>query len=343
MADNFLQITKREQAAVLRAVAAQVKRLPIVLEKDIWVCWALCALFSMPDRPQMAFKGGTSLSKVYKVIERFSEDVDITIDYRSLSPHFDPFDAALSNSQRRKACEKLQDQVGELVREKIAPFFAECIARETANGVSIEIEQGGDAIRVVYDSALQSAELNRYMQSSILVEFGGRNTTEPMQIHAISPYARGHTVDLFFPEAEIPVLAGERTFWEKATLIHVECRRDDFVARVARKSRHWHDLAMLADHPIGLNAQADIGLLRDVVKHKKVFFPSAHAHYDECISGKIMLVPSATSLLALEEDYRAMESAGMFPEAALPMSNILSRLSALQMKINQAARAIGKP
>jgi Nucleotidyl transferase AbiEii toxin, Type IV TA system len=204
MADDFLQIAKREQAAVLRAVAAQVKRLPIVLEKDIWVCWALRTLFGMPDRPQMAFKGGTSLSKVYKVIERFSEDVDITIDYRSLSPHFDPFDAALSISQRRKACEKLQDQVGELVREKIAPFFSERIARETANGVCVEIEQGGDAIRVIYDSALQSADLNRYMQSSILVEFGGRNTTEPMQIHAISPYAHGHTVDLFFLRQKYP-------------------------------------------------------------------------------------------------------------------------------------------
>lgn len=336
MADEYLEIGKRGQAAVLRNVSEKLNRSPLVLEKDIWVCWALRTLFRMPDAPQMAFKGGTSLSKVFKVIDRFSEDVDITIDYRSLSPKFDPFDLAVSGAQRSRGCELLKDQVVSIVSEKIAPFFSRRLAKEALGGGAIELEQGGEAIRVSYESALPGLDSNSYMQSSILVEFGGRNTTQPMRKHLISPYVVGHTMDLFFPTAEIPVLAGERTFWEKATLIHVECNRSDFESRVERKSRHWYDLALLADHAIGATAISDLMLLRDVVQHKKVFFPSTQAQYEDCLSGGLKLIPNPKSLAALERDYQAMDAAGMFPSTPLPIADIIDRLSSLQEQVNLA-------
>jgi len=338
MAEEFLGLGSRARAGVLRAFAEKAGRAPWILEKDIWVCWALRALFKMPDAPTMAFKGGTSLSKVYRAIDRFSEDIDITIDYKSLQPDFDPFDAKLSNNKRKAACEGLQQQVIELVAGPIAGYLGDLLHKESRSGSDVEVEEGGEGLRIHYQSALEDAA-SGYMKPSILVEFGGRNTTQPMESHLISPYIVGHTGDLFFPTAEVPVLAGERTFWEKATLIHVECHRNDFDSRVERKSRHWYDLARLADHEIGTKAMNNLELLHDVVRHKKVFFASGQAHYDDCVSGKLRLVPNEKNRGALEKDYRAMVEGGMFESEPPGVKAILDRLSALEGAVNAAISA----
>jgi hypothetical protein len=91
MPEPFLHLKAQKQSQIYRALAPQLARSPVVLEKDVWVCWVLQTLFTMPDRLPMAFKGGTSLSKVFGAIARFSEDVDITLDYRGLDGSFDPF------------------------------------------------------------------------------------------------------------------------------------------------------------------------------------------------------------------------------------------------------------
>ena len=99
MAEPFLSLDARERADILRTLAANSGRSAVILEKDIWVCWVLQALFSMPDPHPMAFKGGTSLSKVYGIIDRFSEDVDVTLDYRAFNDRFDPFADDASRNQ----------------------------------------------------------------------------------------------------------------------------------------------------------------------------------------------------------------------------------------------------
>jgi hypothetical protein len=102
MADTFLRLPLREQAEILNGLAPELGRAAVVLEKDVWVCWVLQQLFQMPGRLPMAFKGGTSLSKVFDAINRFSEDVDVTLDYRGFDSDIDPFDARTSRSQIRK-------------------------------------------------------------------------------------------------------------------------------------------------------------------------------------------------------------------------------------------------
>jgi hypothetical protein len=336
VAEEFLKLGYQARSAILRKCEADLGRSAWILEKDIWVCWALRTLFCMPNAPTMAFKGGTSLSKVYGAIDRFSEDVDVTIDYKSLDPDFDPFDPQLSKTKLRAHCDGLKGKVIEKVGGAFADFFARCMWRETDAGGDIEVGEDGESLRIHYQSALDGAA-NGYMKPSILVEFGGRNTTQPLELHTVQPYVVGHTVDLFFPTSEIPVLAGERTFWEKVTLIHVECRRDDFQARVERKSRHWYDLARLADHEIGGNALRDRALLADVVRHKKVFFASAQAHYDGCLSGGLVLVPKNSNLDALRKDYEAMRAGGMFEGEPMAFAVMIDRLSTLQRQINGSA------
>lgn len=336
MAEEFLSLGHRARSAILRKCEADLGRSAWILEKDIWVCWALRTLFRMPDAPTMAFKGGTSLSKVYRAIDRFSEDVDITIDYKSLDPDFDPFDPKLSRTKLRAHCDGLKAKVIDKVGGSFADYLAGRLHRETKAGSDIEVGEDGESLRIHYQSALDG-EANGYMKPSILIEFGGRNTTQPRELRTVQPYIVGHTVDLFFPTAEIPVLAGERTFWEKATLIHVECLRDDFDARVDRKSRHWYDLARLADHEIGNKALLDRALLQDVVRHKKVFFASAQARYDDCDSGSLVLVPKDANLEALRKDYEAMRAGGMFESEPVAFGALIERLTALQKQVNESA------
>lgn len=102
MPESFLHLDAQEQSQIYRALAPQLARSPVVLEKDVWVCWVLQTLFTMPGRLPMAFKGGTSLSKVFGVIARFSEDVDITLDYRGLDSSFDPFAEGVSKTRLKK-------------------------------------------------------------------------------------------------------------------------------------------------------------------------------------------------------------------------------------------------
>lgn len=123
MAESFLQLQAKEQSQIYRALSPQLARSPAVLEKDVWVCWVLQTLFTMPGRLPMAFKGGTSLAKVFGAINRFSEDADVTLDYRGLDTSFDPFTEGASKTQLKKFSEGLKSFVQDHVHSVVAPHF----------------------------------------------------------------------------------------------------------------------------------------------------------------------------------------------------------------------------
>ena len=131
------------------------------------------------------------------------------------------------------------------------------------------------------------------------------------------------------------VLSPLRTFWEKATLIHVECGKAPRAASPSRISRHWYDVTLLADHTIGSQALLRRDLLEDVVRHKKVFFKAPAANYDDCLSASLRLVPQQAELRAvLRADFKQMEEAGMFYVAPPSFEKILERLADLENEIN---------
>lgn len=333
MSDFFLRLSRGEQAEILAAQAAELGRNPLVLEKDVWVCWVLACLFGMPGKLPMAFKGGTSLSKVFNVIERFSEDVDITIDYRSLDDSIDPFANGVSNTQRKKYSETLKTRLREHLQNVIAPHFRQEIEKQRPRS-SIEIEiTDAETIRVNYSSVVDST--SEYVESTVLIEFGGRNVIVPNELHEVRPYIAERTIGLVHPQAKICVLSPMRTYWEKATLIHVACNRGDFLANADRQSRHWYDLNMLAGHEIGRRAIADRALLADVVRLKKAFFHAAYADYDACLSGQLRLLPDSTALSALRGDFEKMCESGMFLGQTPSFDDIVRNLSALETEINR--------
>jgi hypothetical protein len=334
MPEAFLELEAREQSQIYRALAPTMGRSPMVLEKDVWVCWVLQTLFTMPGALTMAFKGGTSLSKVFGAIARFSEDVDITLDYRGLDNTFDPFAPGVSRTRLKKFSDDLQDFVRSHVHAVVAPHFRR-VFEEALPGqtIAIDVSDDGEQLRVHYPSVLDAQ--GGYLGSSVLVEFGGRNITEPSVRYQITPDIASQLPELEFPNPAINVLAPERTFWEKATLIHVECQRGEFRASAQRMSRHWYDMAMMADRDIGRSALGNRELLADVVRHKKVFFNASYANYDACLQGLLQLIPGKMALSALQDDYQRMIDSGMFIGQPEDFASLTERLRKLQADINK--------
>ena len=335
MPESFLHLEAREQSQIYRALAPQLARSPIVLEKDVWVCWVLKTLFTMPGRLPMAFKGGTSLSKVFGAIARFSEDVDITLDYRGIDRSFDPFGEDVSKTRLRKFSDELKSFVQRHVCAIVAPHIRESLDIAFALGAAsfrLDVSDDGEQCRLHYPSVLETSA--DYVGNSVLIEFGGRNITEPNSEHNVVPDIAPFVDDLEFPQAEVSVLSPTRTFWEKATLMHVECHRNEFRIGADRLSRHWYDLAMLADLPYGQTALDDRALLVDVVKHKKVFYHASYANYDACLIGQLRLIPEESVLTALRDDFQRMISAGMFIGQPPAFDVIIDRLRSLETDIN---------
>lgn len=198
---------------------------------------------------------------------------------------------------------------------------------------TLEVSANGETVRIYYPSALGAGPAD-YMSNSVLLEFGGRNMVEPNETHIVVPYLAEEQKRLTFPTATVTVLKAERTFWEKATLAHAECKKPVFRSSTDRLSRHWYDLYMLADLPIGRGALDDVPLLVDVVKYKSVVYYSAAADYSSCLTGGMRLVPDDAAVEALAADYRAMIDNGMFDGSAPTMSEIVHRLTALEEEVN---------
>jgi hypothetical protein len=336
MADVFLLLDDDERRKILAGAAQQLGRSAQALEKDVWVCWALEQLWATPNAVKMAFKGGTSLSKVYDAIERFSEDVDVTLDYRSLDPDFDPFAEGISKNKLKTAGERLRTLVTSHVHDIVVPHLRARLSSVSADAsYAVDGSANGEEVRIKYRSVVDAP--HGYIADSVLLEFGGRNITEPNEKHTVTPYIASVLEGVVLPSATVDALVGSRTFWEKATLMHVECNREDFKSGADRMSRHWCDLYKLADHAIGKSAVANRALLADVVKHKKVFFSASYANYDACCAGGLKLVPSDAGLVVLRADHNDMVAAGMFFRGPPTFDDVVARLRKLEAEINEAA------
>ncbi len=344
MAEHYENLDQADQKDILQTAAASLGKAEAVLEKDIWVCWSLQSIFEIPDHHPMAFKGGTSLSKVYGLIDRFSEDIDVTLDYRefqdsgySMHPEkYDPFGNGASNSQSHKFGERLRGYARAYVKEVVLPALEERVAAlDRCKEFKLTLEDEGESIYLAFPSVVEGGD--KYLQSVVRLEFGGRNVIDPNETHRVEPYIKGETRGVIYPDAEVTVLSPERTFWEKATLIHVACNRNLFQQSAERNSRHWYDLAQMAKSPIGQAAIENKLLLDDVVAHKKIFFRAGNANYDACVAGELMLIPGKSGLDLLREDYRKMSDAGMMSGDTPSFNEIIASVEAIQNAINSKA------
>ncbi len=331
MPSNFFELSDDVQHAILTGAEPRLNIKPYILEKDIWICWVLQELFTLPI--PMAFKGGTSLSKAYGLISRFSEDVDVTIDYRHFSPTTD-LTKPISRSALDKLSDYLKNEVAQYTKNTVLSSL-EASAKDKFPGKSFKfkLSEDGEQLRVYYPSLFEDE--SNYLQKNVFIEFGGRNSTEPSETCVIKTILSDEMKDLVFPVAQVNVLSPLRTFWEKATLVHVECHRGRLSNKPERLSRHWYDLAKLSDSWVGQNALLDRNLLEDVVLHKKAFFRASYAKYDHCLEGRFKLVPNTDEINSLRADYDEMRSAGMFSEAPQSFDELIEIIKRLEKSINE--------
>jgi hypothetical protein len=329
---SFLSLSDEDRKEILQTLSSRRGQNAAVLEKDVWVCWALKILFEIPKAHPMAFKGGTSLSKVYGIIERFSEDIDVTLDYRTLLPTAEPFKDGISRTQLNKLTGTLRELVSRYTHEVILPAFVDAI-KEQFGGAQYEVQlsDDGECLTIAYRSLFQAS----YITDRVLVEFGGRNAITPTNPVTIKPYISEDLNDLLFPNAAVSVLAAERTFWEKATLIHVECNLAS-IDKLARKSRHWYDVYKLSKTQIGDRAIKDKDRLADVVRYKQAFFHTSKARYEDCLTGGLRLVPANGMLKELAEDFKKMQDEGLFHGSVPSFDTMIDDLRSYESRINKA-------
>lgn len=217
---EFLQLPREDQREALLVAAERSGRPLHLLEKDVWVVWALHHLFTGPHAQHLVFKGGTSLSKAYGVIKRFSEDVDLTYDIRAIAPDLiEKADSPwpTSRSQEKKWSKAIRQRLAELVSGKLAPDLARAL---TEHGLPAKARAEGEQIFIDYEAF---GEGTGYVRPSVLLEFGARSTGEPNEPRSVACDAALHLPEVSFPSATPQVMRPERTFWEKATAIHVFC------------------------------------------------------------------------------------------------------------------------
>ncbi|WP_372785529.1 nucleotidyl transferase AbiEii/AbiGii toxin family protein [Phenylobacterium sp.] len=242
MSEAFLALSADERREALAVAASASGRPAHLLEKDIWVVWALDALFSSPLGEHLVFKGGTSLSKAYGVIRRFSEDVDLTYDIRALAPDLvgETGDALpASRGEERRWTKAVGQRLPQWVQDHVLPTLQ---ARFVVDGAPARLRLEGEKVFVEYEPL---ATGSGYVAPAVMLEFGARSTGEPSALHDVVCDAAGLVEGVVFPTASPMVMRAERTFWEKATAIHVFCAQGRL--RGDRFARHWHDLARLDD------------------------------------------------------------------------------------------------
>ncbi len=340
MPDALLDLSPNDLRDILQAGASNGPWVSEVLEKDVWVVWCLDALFRQPDAPDYAFKGGTSLSKVYGVIDRFSEDVDVTVstkDPRILGDD-DPLDGTISNTRRKALNDQATDNLQDYLSADLVPYLTERASATLPTSNRPEFIAGAESISVLYPSVLPQSDEPPYIERRVLLEFGTRGGTEPRSPHAITTYleqAIEPTDQLSLPHAQaIMTLSVERTFWEKATLIHAELARPDRDLK-ARYARHWYDLHRLSTHAaIGPQALAATTALAHVIDIKTKQFRSGGVQYGDCGRGALRLVPEGALHTQLRNDYRQMQASGMFLAEPPEFAVIVGQLQDLETTIN---------
>ena len=332
---EFFQLSTAERLDALDAAANTSGLLPHLLEKDIWVVWSLRHLFAGPYADHFVFKGGTSLSKAYGVIRRFSEDVDLTYDIRAIASDLvGDADAPLpaSKSQEKKWSKEIRARLSDWVGVEIVPRLKHDLEQQ---GLPATARAEGDKVFIDYAPL---ATGTGYVAPAVMLEFGARSTGEPSEPRAIYCDAAAYLQGVEFPTTTPKVMRAERTFWEKATAIHVFCAQGEFRGG-DRFARHWHDVTRLDAAGFADAAIADKALAQAVAEHKSVFFAEKNAQgevidYHTAVAGGLQLVPFDGALAKLAADYQHMVDDGLFLDDAEPFDALLERCRAIQKKAN---------
>jgi Nucleotidyl transferase AbiEii toxin, Type IV TA system len=300
-----------------------------ILEKDFWIVWTLDRLFSIDNlKTHLTFKGGTSLAKVYRLIERFSEDIDVSIERQFLGfdQEKDP-EKAVSKKKQKAAVDALASSCAKYVQGELLNDLKNSITEKlgTTEGWQLLIDEkdpDGQTIQFEYPNITPRGD---YIQQSVKIEMGARSEHWPVSSHKIQSYVKDALKEKVTEAGvAIRVLNAERTFWEKATILHQHAHIPEDKKLPPRISRHLYDFYCLLKSPTKQKALGDPALLDRVATHKGIYFASAWANYSSARKGTLKLSPPERILKALEADFESMKAMffGKIPQWDLVLKTI---------------------
>ncbi len=333
--DNIAKLSISERRELFLETSVRSKMHPAIVEKDFWVCWILKQLFSIEELDEiLVFKGGTSLSKCFNLIRRFSEDIDLAVDYKSLgyTDKKDPCLPDLSQTKRVIILREMLCSCQEFIKNELVPVLFKRIRNVIGNNDwQIEIDSVDNNI-LYFDYPLAVESGLDYIKPRIVLELGTHAEPIPNEKCVIKTFTSDHFPTLFSEPIFVTTVVAKRTFWEKATILHAEFYRAPEKKILPRYSRHYADVAEMGQGYVFDEALADIDLLEKVITHKDRFYHCSWAKYDQALPGTFRLVPPKERVAGLKLDYRAMTPMYYLPP--LDFEEILDQLRVLEDKIN---------
>lgn len=337
---KWIDLNEQERMFIVNDVAAKKNIEPESVEKDWWVTIVLKALFEMNCADYLLFKGGTSLSKGWGLINRFSEDIDIAIN-KSFYKDIKGLQCAecrnnnqiknLRKANRDYILGEFADELDSVLRRfGLSGYRIERITMHNDHGNQAPIDHDKDPACIMVHFPTSSGGGSGYLSPHVKVEVSGLSMSEPFENKHIRSI-----ISEFYPDddtetvADINTVSPTRTFLEKAFLLNEEFQRIN--PRTRRQSRHLYDLEHLMDTEYGMEAIENFDLYKSIVKHREKFYHVGGVDYYTDMPDKITFVPKGDLLEKFRADYQQMKDLMIFNDK-IDFDYIITRLEELQKR-----------
>ena len=330
---------QKDQIEIVNQSVIHKKLPPEAIKKDVWVTAVLRSLFALPYSEHISFKGGTSLSKCWNVIERFSEDVDIAINREYFGFFGKTFTIKQISKNLRKACCKFCRNTlqFDLTKQMIEDGIDKNMFSVSMNITDITTVDP-EKILIKYKSLFVDKQENNtenYINPVVVLEINGRSMKEPLESVEIKSFIDETFAGKAFANKSfaISVVAPERTFLEKICLLHEEFSKQDERIRVNRMSRHLYDIARMSDTKIAEKALNNTDLYKSIIAHRRMFIAMKNFDYDTLSPATINIIPPEFVIAKWEEDYNKMQA--MIYGEYVPFNKLIDRIKQLNERINR--------
>jgi hypothetical protein len=343
---EFAHLPLEERQEFFLEAASRRGVSPLIIEKDFWVCLTLGLLFSTPGLDdKFVFKGGTSLSKVFGLIKRFSEDIDLSVDPGWLGFEGELWpDDSRSQSYFEKLSKRLDQTCITRVEGVVQPLLERAIEGVLGPSphhayLTYNLDPQTKSPVLIFRYPTAEHGVTGYIRPQIKLEFGSLIDQRPIDDHTVTPWVAEEFPELFsLPTARVVALEAERTFWEKVTILHAEYHRLPEKRMRPRVSRDCYDVCQMAADPIGQRAMQNLTLLTRVAHFKQTFFRAGWVDYTTAKPGSLHLVPPDERLADLRSDYLQMRE--MFIETPPDFVTLLQQLRELEASLNCQVGAV---
>ena len=342
--DEILKADADTRSGLFTTTAQRLGTTPQNAEKDFWVCWTLDVLFNGRNGgPRLLFKGGTSLSKGFGLIQRFSEDVDVTVFRDDLGQAYSIEQLAEMSGKKRRAAldaikEACEDYINGALLEQLSQIASEAAGRTGIAAGELRIEPNPDdsqSLLVRYPTATSA---DRYIDKVVKIESGAKSALDPNAVRPIVPYASDDLPGFDLTVPNVTVVDAERTFWDKIIILHGLRRwfeiRGELRGGGHRISRHYYDVHTLMQSGAGQDAIADPALGADCVAHARMFFNRPDFDLASAHSPSFVLTPEGDMYDELRRDYSAM--AAMIFGDPPEFDAIVETVATVEQAINSA-------